>query len=87
LHSKVAAGAACAAPTYLDRPTDGVAYVLKPVLGREGGGLEVLDSRGDVVAHGAGRRFDAQPCVFQRYVTAPVRRVDLSDDRSKARSC
>jgi glutathionylspermidine synthase len=66
-------------PTYLDRPADGVAYVRKPVLGREGGGVAVLDPHGDVVAHGAGRRFHAQPCVFQRYVAPPLRRVDRGD--------
>jgi glutathionylspermidine synthase len=66
-------------PTYLDRPDDGGAYVRKPVLGREGAGVAVLDARGEVVARGAGRRFDAQPCVFQRYVAAPLRTVDRGD--------
>jgi glutathionylspermidine synthase len=66
-------------PTYLDRPDDGAAYVRKPVLGREGGGVAVLDAHGEVVARGAGRRFDAQPCVFQRYVAAPLRTVDRGD--------
>ncbi len=69
-------------PTYLDRPDDGVSYVRKPVLGREGGGVAVLDPHGEVIAHGAGRRFDAQPCVFQRYVAPSVRRVDRGDDTS-----
>jgi glutathionylspermidine synthase len=66
-------------PTYLDRPDDGGWYVRKPVLGREGGGVAILDGRGEVVAQGAGRGFGDQPCVFQRYVAAPTRRVALGD--------
>ncbi len=66
-------------PTYLDRPADGAWYVRKPVLGREGGGVAILDGRGAVVAQGAGRGFGDQPPVFQRYVAAPTRRVALGD--------
>ncbi len=66
-------------PTYLDRPDDGAWYVRKPVLGREGGGVSILDGRGEVVAQGAGRGFGDQPCVYQRYVAAPTRRVALGD--------
>jgi glutathionylspermidine synthase len=66
-------------PTYLDRPDDGASYVRKPVLGREGGGVAILDPSGNVVVHGDGRRFEDQPCVFQRYVEAPTRTVDRGD--------
>ena len=66
-------------PTYLDHPGDGGWYVRKPVLGREGGGVAILDGSGGVVAQGAGRGFGDQPCVYQRYVAAPTRRVALGD--------
>ncbi|MEA2688321.1 MAG: hypothetical protein QOD51_928 [Candidatus Eremiobacteraeota bacterium] len=68
-------------PTYLDRPEDGAAYVRKPVLGREGIGVAILDAAGAEIARGerAGRAYDGQPTVFQRYVRAPRRHVRRSD--------
>jgi glutathionylspermidine synthase len=66
-------------PTYLDRPDDGGWYVRKPVLGREGSGVAILDGRGEVVARGAGSVYAGQPCVYQRYVAAPTRQVALGD--------
>jgi glutathionylspermidine synthase len=66
-------------PTYLDHPDDGGWYVRKPVLGREGGDVAILDERGAVVAQGAGLGYGEQPCVFQRFVAAPTRRVRLGD--------
>lgn len=68
-------------PTYLDRPDDGAPYVRKPVLGREGIGVAILDAAGDEVAHGerAVPSIAEQPVVFQRYVRAPRRRVRLAD--------
>lgn len=68
-------------PTYLDHPDDGVAYVRKPVLGREGIGVAILDAAGAEVAAGerAVRSIAEQPVVFQRYVRAPRRRVRLAD--------
>ncbi|MDB5069110.1 MAG: glutathionylspermidine synthase [Candidatus Eremiobacteraeota bacterium] len=68
-------------PTYLDRPEDGASYVRKPVLGREGIGVAVLDAAGAEIARGERtiRVYDAQPAVFQRYVRAPRRRVRRSD--------
>ena len=64
-------------PTYLDRPDDGAAYVRKPVLGREGIGVAILDPAGGEVARGerAVPSIAEQPVVFQRYVRAPRRRV------------
>jgi glutathionylspermidine synthase len=69
-------------PTYLDRPEDGTAYVRKPVLGREGIGVAVLDAAGAEVARGerAVPSIAQQPVVFQRYVRAPRRRVRRADD-------
>lgn len=69
-------------PTYLDHPDDGGWYVRKPVLGREGSGVAILDGRGEVVARGAGTRYADQPCVYQRYVAAPTRRAALGDGTS-----
>ncbi len=68
-------------PTYLDRPDDGAAYVRKPVLGREGIGVAILDAAGDEVARGdrAVPAIAEQPVVFQRYVRAPRRRVRRTD--------
>jgi glutathionylspermidine synthase len=68
-------------PTYLDRPNDGAAYVRKPVLGREGIGVAILDAAGGEVASGerAVPSIAEQPVVFQRYVRAPRRRVRLAD--------
>jgi glutathionylspermidine synthase len=68
-------------PTYLDRPDDGTAYVRKPVLGREGIGVAILDAAGDEVACGerAVPAIAQQPVVFQRYVRAPRRRVRRAD--------
>ena len=68
-------------PTYLDRPDDGVAYVRKPVLGREGIGVAVLDAAGAEVARGerAVPSIAQQPVVYQRYVRAPRRRVRRTD--------
>ncbi len=68
-------------PTYLDPPDDGVAYVRKPVLGREGIGVAILDAAGVEVASGERDipSIAEQPVVFQRYVRAPRRRVRLAD--------
>ncbi|MBV8367687.1 MAG: glutathionylspermidine synthase family protein [Candidatus Eremiobacteraeota bacterium] len=68
-------------PTYLDRPDDGAAYVRKPVLGREGIGVAILDGAGAEVAHGerAVPAIAEQPVVYQRYVRAPRRRVRRAD--------
>ena len=68
-------------PTYLDRPADGMSYVRKPVLGREGIGVTILDGAGGEVARGerAPRAYGEQPAVFQRYVRAPRRRVRRAD--------
>jgi glutathionylspermidine synthase len=68
-------------PTYLDRPGDGMAYVRKPVLGREGIGVAILDAAGGEVASGERDvpSIAEQPVVFQRYVRAPRRRVRLAD--------
>jgi glutathionylspermidine synthase len=68
-------------PTYLDRPDDGAAYVRKPVLGREGIGVAILDASGAEVACGerAVPSIAEQPVVYQRYVCAPRRHVRLAD--------
>ena len=68
-------------PTYLDRPDDGAAYVRKPVLGREGIGVAILDAAGEEVACGerAVPSIAEQPVVFQKYVRAPRRRVRRAD--------
>ncbi|HZX68151.1 MAG TPA: glutathionylspermidine synthase family protein, partial [Candidatus Elarobacter sp.] len=76
-------------PTYLDRPEDGIAYVRKPVLGREGLGVAILDASGTEIAWGDAAEeedadgepgyYEAQPAVFQRYVRAPRRRVLRAD--------
>jgi glutathionylspermidine synthase len=68
-------------PTYLDRPDDGGTYVRKPVLGREGIGVAILDAAGKEIARGERtvRAYDEQPAVFQRYVRAPRRRVRRAD--------
>jgi glutathionylspermidine synthase len=68
-------------PTYLDHPGDGAAYVRKPVLGREGIGVAILDAAGAEIAAGerAVQSIAEQPVVFQRYVRAPRRRVRLAD--------
>ena len=68
-------------PTYLDRPDDGGTYVRKPVLGREGIGVAVVDASGREIARGERPRrvYDAQQAVFQRFVAAPRRRVRRSD--------
>jgi glutathionylspermidine synthase len=68
-------------PTYLDRPDDGAAYVRKPVLGREGIGVAIVDGAGTEIAHGerAVPAIAEQPVVYQRYVQAPRRRVRRAD--------
>jgi glutathionylspermidine synthase len=68
-------------PTYLDRPDDGETYVRKPVLGREGLGVAILDPTGAEIAHGelGEPAYDRQPMVFQRYARAPQRRVRRAD--------
>ena len=68
-------------PTYLDRPDDGETYVRKPVFGREGIGVAILDASGTEIARGEReiRAYDEQPAVFQRYVRAPRRRVRRAD--------
>ena len=68
-------------PTYLDRPGDGGVYVRKPVFGREGIGVAVLDAAGKEIARGerATRRYGEQPAVFQRFVQAQRRRVRRAD--------
>ena len=67
-------------PTFLDRPDDGAAYVRKPVFGREGLGVAILDASGAEIAHGErAALYEQQPAVYQRFVEAPrrlVRRVD-----------
>ena len=73
--------ARCFLPTYLDRPDDGGSYVRKPVLGREGIGVAVLDAEGREIARGerAPRAYGEQPAVYQRFVHAPRRRVRRAD--------
>jgi glutathionylspermidine synthase len=68
-------------PTYLDRPGDGETYVRKPVFGREGIGVAIVDEAGREIARGdrAPRGYVEQPAVFQRYVRAPRRRVRRAD--------
>jgi glutathionylspermidine synthase len=68
-------------PTYLDRPDDGETYVRKPVFGREGLGVAILDPTGAEIAHGelGEPAYDRQPMVFQRYAQAPRRRVRRAD--------
>ena len=68
-------------PTFLDRPDDGGVYVRKPVLGREGIGVAILDAAGSEIARGerAPRGYGDQPAVFQRFVRAPRRRVRRAD--------
>jgi len=68
-------------PTYLDRPGDGAAYVRKPVLGREGIGVAIVDGAGTEIARGerAVPAIAEQPVVYQRYVRAPRRRVRRAD--------
>ncbi|HEV3087643.1 MAG TPA: glutathionylspermidine synthase family protein [Candidatus Elarobacter sp.] len=71
-------------PTYLDRPDDGATYVRKPVLGREGIGVTIVDGAGAEIAHGerAVPAIAEQPVVYQRYVRAPRRRVRRADGES-----
>jgi len=68
-------------PTYLDRPDDGAWYVRKPVLGREGIAVAILDEHGAAVAAGEAPpdAYASQPVVYQRFVRAPRRRVRISD--------
>jgi glutathionylspermidine synthase len=68
-------------PTYLDRPDDGNVYVRKPVFGREGIGVAILDPAGGEIARGERtiRAYDAQPAVFQRFVQARRRRARRAD--------
>ena len=66
-------------PTYLDRPEDGGIYVRKPVFGREGIGVAILDAAGEEIAFGEDGSYDEQPMVYQRYVRAPRRRVRRAD--------
>jgi glutathionylspermidine synthase len=68
-------------PTYLDRPSDGETYVRKPVLGREGIGVAVIDPHGDEIARGerAPLAYGEQPVVYQRFVRAPRRHVRRAD--------
>jgi len=66
-------------PTYLDRPEDGGIYVRKPVFGREGIGVAILDGAGAEIASGERGWYDEQPMVFQQYLRAPRRRVRRAD--------
>jgi glutathionylspermidine synthase len=66
-------------PTYLDRPEDGGIYVRKPVLGREGIGVAILDAAGAEIAYGERGTYDEQPMVFQQYLRAPRRHVRRAD--------
>jgi glutathionylspermidine synthase len=66
-------------PTYLDRPEDGGSYVRKPVFGREGIGVAILDADGAEIAHGEDDSYDAQPMVYQQYLRAPRRHVRRAD--------
>jgi glutathionylspermidine synthase len=67
-------------PTFLDRPEDDAAYVRKPVFGREGLGVAILDATGAEIAHGERAAvYEQQPAVYQRFVQAPRRQVRRAD--------
>jgi glutathionylspermidine synthase len=68
-------------PTYLDRPDDGNVYVRKPVFGREGIGVTIVDASGAEIARGERtiQAYDEQPAVFQRFVRTRRRRVRRAD--------
>ncbi len=58
-------------PTFLDLPEDGERYVRKPVLGREGGGVAIIDA-GTIVEASPAPAYALQPAVYQRFVELPT---------------
>ncbi len=58
-------------PTFLDLPDDGTRYVRKPVLGREGRGVAIVDAESVVEPAGGAKHsltYERQPVVYQQYV-------------------
>ncbi len=57
-------------PTFLDLPHDGARYVRKPVLGREGNGVAIIEG-GAVFEASPPSGYESQPVVYQQYVDLP----------------
>ena len=72
-------------PTYLDVPDDGTRYVRKPVLGREGRGVAIVDAQSVLESARSAKHpvaYERQPVVYQKYVELP--RVHISLPRIPA---
>lgn len=71
-------------PTYLENRFDGVcAYVTKPVLGREGGGVTIYGNDGRILCQSSDRAYREQLLVFQKYVEMEEVEVETLNGRRR----
>lgn len=73
-------------PTYLENRFGGrSAYVTKPILGREGGGVTLYEADGAVLARDDEMLYWEQPMIYQQRVELPVVPVRHEGGRGEAR--
>ncbi|MFE5319651.1 glutathionylspermidine synthase family protein [Paenibacillus sp. NPDC056579] len=60
-------------PTYLEnRFADrNIPYVVKPIYGREGSGVSIIDGDGHTIDHSGEQEYMEQPMVYQQYIELP----------------
>ncbi len=65
-------------PTYLEnRFSDtSISYVIKPIYGREGSGVRIVDAAGSVLDENGEDEYLDQPMVYQQYIELPPVRVE-----------
>lgn len=66
-------------PTYQTNQFGGIPHVVKPVLGREGGGVQIMDAKGNVVEQDEEMWYAEYEKVYQQYVEMPSVTIETWD--------
>ncbi len=74
-------------PTYLEnRFTDtSIPYVIKPIYGREGSGVTIVGSDGNVFSESGEEEYLDQPMVYQQYIELPSIHIETLKGQSNGR--
>lgn len=63
-------------PTYFENRFEGKKYVRKPIFGREGGGVQILDEDNQIIQKDEENWYDEWSKIYQEYVEMPEFTVD-----------